>query len=94
LIAVFGIIISAQSFSATYNTRLANDRDTLKSLFTHGISWNNQQETDTFTGADLLSNGTGQVLSMSLSGSNGSATGILYPDVSPSEDMTVSSSDV
>lgn len=65
LIVVLLCILWLQSFSSTYKYRLVNDLHTMQSLFVTRV-----QEVwveDIFTWADILSNGTGQVLSTSLS---------------------------
>lgn len=104
LIAVFALIIWAQSFSSQYQQKLSNDRSNLQSLITNGFSLTREQ-VDTFTWSDILSNGTGQVLSTSLSPSTWTdaltmdsldpsvlSTGDVSSDVITSEEDIISSS--
>jgi len=101
LIAIFALILWVQSFSSSYKYKLANDRGAIQSLFTHGFSFHRIQQVwmeDVFTWPDLLSNGTWQVLSTSLSTwivgdtySDVILTGDVSSDVLFSKDATVSS---
>jgi len=101
LIAIFVFILWALNFSSYYQSKLAIDVNTIQSLFADGISFTHVDEVgDVFTWADLLSNGSWQVISLSLSSSwvdslsgeniSDLVTGDLSTDVLP-YDMSVSS---
>jgi hypothetical protein len=86
LMAVFILILWVQSFSSNYKQKLTSDWSTIQSLFTHGFSFTRVQQAwmgDVFTWPDILSNGTWQVLSTSLSSStwtNSIAVEDMYSD--------------